>query len=272
MGAINLDNNTITNPCTSTPPCPTIAAPTATVVQPTCTVATGAITVTSGTSGLTFSLNSTDPAAFTNTTGVFSDLASGTYIIRSMTAAGCISDGLTVTVNAQPATPTLPTATVTQPTCTVATGVITVTSPTTGLTFSLNSTNPADFTNTTVFSNLAPGTYTIRAMNAAGCISAGLAVTINAQPAAPAAPTTDVTQPTCTVATGAITVISGTAGLTFTLSNGNGTTITSTTGVFSNLAPGTYTLTFRNAAGCISASNTVVINAQPAAPALPTTR
>jgi hypothetical protein len=41
-------------------------------------------------------------------------------------------------VNAAPATPAAPTLAVTQPTCAVATGTITITSPTAGLTFSVN--------------------------------------------------------------------------------------------------------------------------------------
>ncbi|HWJ02416.1 MAG TPA: hypothetical protein VNU93_01980, partial [Verrucomicrobiae bacterium] len=156
-----------------------ISAPQLTPTQPTCTVATGSITVTSPLgSTLTYKLDNGTYQSSPNFTGV----APGTHTVTVRNADGCTASN-TVTINAQPQTPTAPTLGTTQPTCTVATGTITVTSSTTGLTFSLNSTAAADFTNTTgVFAGLAPGTYTIRARNADGCISAGTQATIGAAP------------------------------------------------------------------------------------------
>ncbi|MEJ7677391.1 MAG: hypothetical protein WKG06_05855 [Segetibacter sp.] len=253
----------------------TIATPTGSVTQPTCAVATGTIRVTSGITGLTFSINSTLSTSFTNTTGLFSNLARGTYIISARNAAGCISSGLTLVVNAPPATPASLTSSVTHPTCTVGTGTIRITSGITGLHFSINSTSSTSFTNTTgVFSNLAPGTYTIRSRNAAGCVSAGLTKVINAKPTncncVIATPTGSVTQPTCTVGTGTIRVTSGITGLHFSINSTSSTSFTNTTGVFSNLAPGTYIIRSRNSIGCVSAGLTKVVNAKPASPAAPT--
>ena len=241
--------------------------PTVTVTQPTCTVATGSIKVTSTITNLKFSINSTNPADFTNTTGVFSNLNPGDYCIRAISAGGCISDPVCVTINKQPATPAKPTLDVTQPTCTTGTGIIKVTSTITGLKFSINSTNPADFTNTTgVFSNLAPGNYCIRAMNTDGCISDAACTTINAAPKTPDAPTVSVTQPTCTVATGCIKVTSTITGLKFSINSTTPADFTNTTGEFCNLAPGNYCIRAMNSDGCISAPTCKTINAQPVTP------
>jgi hypothetical protein len=244
------------------------ATPTAIVsAQPTCSVATGTITVNSIISGLFFSLDGTD---FTNTTGVFAGLSAGNYSVKAKNASGCISlASSTITVNGQPSTPAAPTVSITaQPTCSVATGIITVTSNLTGLTFSIDG---SDFTNTTgVFTSLPAGSYTVKAKNADGCISlASSTLMINDQPATPVTPTVSVTaQPTCSVATGTITVTSNLTGLTFSI---DGINFINSTGVFTGLSTGNYTVTAKNEAGCISTtSSSVTINPAVGAPAKPT--
>ena len=69
----------------------------------------------------------------------------------------------------------------------------------------------------------------------------------------------NLTQPTCAVATGTIT-LSAPTGTGFTYSI-NGSTYTNTTGVFTGVAVGTYSVTAKNAAGCISNATPVVLNA-----------
>ena len=79
-----------------------------------------------------------------------------------------------------------PSLSVTQTTCSVATGTITVTSPTAGLAFSLNG---GSFSNSTgIFSSLVPGTYTVRAKNAANQVSPFVNVVINPIETLPSAP------------------------------------------------------------------------------------
>jgi hypothetical protein len=114
-------------------------------------------------------------------------LLQGLYI-TAQNAAGCISADANATVTAAPATPAAPTLNVTQPTCAVATGTITITSPTAGLTFSVNGGAYAAYP-AGGYTGLAAGPYTITAQNAAGCISADANATVNAAPATPAAPT-----------------------------------------------------------------------------------
>ncbi|SIO50018.1 T9SS type B sorting domain-containing protein [Chitinophaga niabensis] len=237
---------------TVTPP---PAAPAAIPTQPTCAVATGTITVTT-VAGLTYAINGTDylPGP------TFTNVAPGTYQVTARNAAGCTSTATQVVINAQPATPAAPTATPTQPTCVVATGTITVTTVA-GLTYAINGT---DYLPGPTFTNVAPGTYQVTARNAAGCTSTATQVVINAQPATPAAPAAIPTQPTCAVVTGTITV-TAVAGLTYAI---NGTDYLPGP-TFTNVAPGTYQVTARNAAGCTSTATQVVINAQPATPAAP---
>ena len=242
----------------------TPAAPTVNVTQPNCTVATGTITITAPLgAGLTYSI---DGITYTNTDGIFNNVAAGNYNVTVRNAAGCTSAAAPVTINTPATAPAVPTVTVTQPTCAVATGTITVTAPIgAGLTYSIDGTN---FQASTIFNNVAPGNYTITVQNAAGCSSAATPITVNAQPLTPTAPATNATQPNCTVATGTITVTAPLgAGLTYSI---DGITYTNTTGVFTGVAPGNYSVTVRNAAGCTSPATPLTINAQPATPAAPT--
>ncbi|HEX2975105.1 MAG TPA: hypothetical protein VHO68_04140, partial [Bacteroidales bacterium] len=91
-------------------------------------------------------------------------------------------------------------------------------------------------------------------------------VTVNANPATPVASVT--AQPTCTVATGMITVTSPApaAGISYSI---NGADYTNTSGVFTGVVPGTYSVTVKNAAGCVSAPASVTVNAAPETPATP---
>ena len=254
----NADGCSVTATITINPVPGAPAAPAFTLTQPTCTTPTGTITITAPTgTGLTYSINGTTFQAGTTFTGV----TPGTYTVTVRNAAGCNSTANAV-INAVPGAPAAATATVTQPTCTTPTGTITITAPTgTGLEYSINGTT---FQTTTTFAGLAPNTYTITVRNAAGCTSTATA-TVNAVPSAPAAATATVTQPTCTTPTGTITITTPTGtGLEYSI---NGTTFQTTT-TFAGLAPNTYTITVRNAAGCTSTA-TATVNAVPASPSAP---
>ncbi len=156
-------------------------APTVNITQPTCTAATGTITITAPTgTGMTYSIDGTN---YTNTTGVFTDVPPGNYIVTAKDISGCFSPVTNVTVNPAPPVPQAPTANVTQPTCFVGTGTITVTSSITGLSFSIDGVN---YTNTTgIFTGVAPGTYPLTAKNSSNCISSATMVTVNPAPPLP---------------------------------------------------------------------------------------
>ncbi|MFY7965255.1 MAG: PKD domain-containing protein, partial [Chitinophagaceae bacterium] len=142
---------------------------------------------------------------------------------------------------------------------------ITVSAPTgAGLEYSLDG---VSYQTSTTFSGLSSGSYTVRVRNATSCVSSTTSATVNAQPPTPVAPTLSVTQPTCTVATGTITV-SAPTGAGYTYSKDGSTYQSSTT--FSGLVAGNYNITVRNSFGCTSAITLVTINSQPSTPSQPT--
>ena len=111
-------------------------------------------------------------------------------------------------------------------------------------------------------------TITLTATNPASCI-ASITDTVILNIGAIAAPIIDaIIQPTCTTATGSVT-ISGLPSGNWILNPGGilGSTVTTTV---SGLVTGTTNYTVTNAAGCISpASADVLINAQPTTPSTP---
>jgi len=103
------------------------------------------------------------------------------------------------------------------------------------------------------FENLAPGNYTVVAVDANGC-SASHDVTINATPALELS-VVDSTNAGCAEENGSITVSAtgGTAPIIFNFGNGN--TLNTT---IEDLAPGDYTVTATDVVGCVS-TQTVTI-------------
>lgn len=231
-----------------------------TTEQPTCAEPTGTITVTSPVgAGFTYAI---DGETFVTTTE-FAGLVPGTYQITVKNAGGCTSVTGNIVINAVPAGPAVATYITTQPTCTTPTGAITVTSPLgAGLNYAIDG---VTFGTGTTFSGLIPGTYQITVKNAQGCTSVTGNIVINPAPNAPAVATIDVDQTDCDTATGTITVTAPVgAGLTYSI---DGETFGSTM-TFAGLIPGTYVITVKNAGGCTSVTNDIVINSAPTAPAV----
>ncbi|MBW8333580.1 MAG: metallophosphoesterase, partial [Prolixibacteraceae bacterium] len=80
-------------------------------------------------------------------------------------------------------------------------------------------------------------------------------ITINTPPNAP---TVDITQPTVSIPTGTITVTEPTGtGMKYSI---NGTDYSNTNGIFTGVVPGSYTVTAKNLAGCVSPGTSVIIN------------
>ncbi len=247
--------------CTSTATVATINAaptkpnaPTVSITQPTCSVPTGSITITAPTgTGLTYSINGSTYQSSTTFTGV----SAGTYSVTAKNTSDCISTVTTATISTAPSTPVAPTVSVTQPTCAVATGTITISAPTgTGLTYSING---SAYQSSTIFSGVIPGTYNVTVKNSSGCVactSTATVANISAAPTKPNAPTVNITQPTCSLSTGTIT-ISAPTGTGFTYSI-NGSTYQSGS-TFTGVSAGTYSVTAKNATGCISSATTAVI-------------
>lgn len=270
--SISLFRNTIAD----TPPVP--APVIGTITHPTCTVATGSVALSglpaTGTWTLTRSPGGTTTQG-TGTTTTISGLAAGTYSFTVTNASAVTSPSSSpVTINAQPVTPTTPVVgTITQPTCSVQTGSVQLSGLPSSGTWTLtrspgNVTTQSSGVSTTI-SNIPVGTFTYTVTNNSGCTSAASTdVVINVAPGTPSTPTAGtIVQPTCTVPTGSVTInglpSSGNWSLGITPGNisvtGSGTTRTIT-----SLAPGTYTFTVTNDAGCTSLPlSGVVIQAVP---------
>jgi hypothetical protein len=165
--------------------------------------------------------------------------------------------------------PPAPTASATkQPTCSILTGTITVSSPTSGYTYSFN--NGASFQNSRVMDSLVPGTYLVKVKsNATGCVSDATPVIVDPIPTnGPPAPVVSVTkQPTCPSPTGTITVTNPTSGYTYSFDGGLSF---QTNRVKSGLSSGSYMVLVKsNATGCISTGVSITINELPLAPSPP---
>jgi hypothetical protein len=243
-----------------------LSAPTASVTaQPTCSVAFGTITVTvpAPAAGVTYTVAGTAPvvAPQTNSTGIFSGLAPGSYSVMA-TVNGCNSPLTSLTVNAQPPNPSAPTASVTTlATCATPTGTITVTVPTpaAGTSYTVTGTSPvvAPQTNTTgVFGGLAPGTYSVTT-TVSGCTSSGSVIVVAPPLGAPSISVVSTTDVTCNGDSDGAAVVSGSGGtgtLTYSWSPGG------LTGTSQNaLAAGNYTVTVSDASGCNN-TTTLTIN------------
>jgi hypothetical protein len=128
---------------------------------------------TDAATGTGFNAEDYTPLAITGNT-----VANITYYRRQISSSSnplaCVSDSNVISITTYP----IPAATVTeQPNCIVTTGTITVTSPVAGTNYSIDG---LDYTNTNgIFSGVLPGSYTVRARTASGCISTSTPVTVN---------------------------------------------------------------------------------------------
>ncbi|MEI6748394.1 MAG: DUF4082 domain-containing protein, partial [Bacteroidota bacterium] len=254
VGCISAITSITINPQPETP-----GVPATIVTQPSCLFPTGTIEVTSSVTGLFFSIDGTN---YTNTTGLFTGLLPGTFSLTAKNSSNCVSSPTIITLDAVPGAPSTPSANIIQPTCFVGTGTITVTSAVSGLSFSIDG---SDYSNTTgIFSEVIPGTYNLSARKISdNCLAPPVIIIINAQPETPSEPTASVIQPSCSIATGTISVTSPTAGLSFSI---NDLEYTNISGTFTGVAPGTYNLTAKNSSGCISPPTSVSVIAAPPAP------
>lgn len=229
-------------------------APSVTAIQPTCTESWGSIRVTSPLSGVSYSFD--NGSSYQNSEQKNS-LAPGTYYVRVRdNNSGCVSSATTVILTNAVGASYYPTVVVTQPTCYTPTGTITITAPSSGVTYSFD--GGVTFVPQNSRSGLAPGTYNICVRDIyTGCISKEVEVVINKAPYAPNAPTVSVTPPTCNNSLGAITVTSPLSGVTYSFDNGSSF---QNSNVRSGLGAGTYYIRVRdNYTGCVSASTTAIL-------------
>jgi predicted esterase len=239
------------------------SAPTLSLVQPTCTVATGSITVTApvegGSNNLAYSINGStyQPAPS------FTSVTPGSYAVSVKDVSGCVSSSTAAVIQAQPTTPAAPAVTVTQPTCTTGSGTISISSSDTSLAYSING---STYLPTTTFGNVASGSYQVTAENSSGCVSVASTAVVNPLTGALPAPTIVITQPTCTIATGSITVTAPIdSGYTYRVQD---SAAFQPVPLFPGLQPGTYYVTVKGGAnGCLSNPATAIVQPSPVLPA-----
>ncbi len=225
---------------------PTIST---TQVNPTCNANNGSITATGGGSAGPYTYN-IDGGAYFNS-GVFNNLAPGIHAVTVKDGSGCITGVNVNLLNA--AAPTV-TAALQPASCNTNNGSITATASggTAPLEYSINGTT---FQSSNIFNNLAPGNYTLYVKDALQCYTT-LPVTISniSLPLVSA-----FTIPaTCNNSDGAV-VASGAGGTTPYTFSLNGTVYQSS-GTFSNLAAGFYTVYIKDDRGCITTTGVSVGN------------
>jgi gliding motility-associated-like protein len=124
-------------------------------------------------------------------------------MVQSTTDNTCTTAGATETINAVPASTSIPTATLTQPTCGASTGTIEFTVQA-GVQFSVD--GGVSYQASTTFGGLSAGDYDlmVRSTTDNTCTTAGATETISPAAGAPVVPTYTLNQPSCATPTGSL--------------------------------------------------------------------
>ena len=214
----------------------------------------GSITVSAsgGKGPYQYSLN----GGYYRTSNTFSNLGSGTYKVTVKDYVGCTSTLSGITVDFVPFTALVSSKTIVS--CSGRDGSITL-SATGGklpLMYSVNWGNYFYDSDNTV-SNLYPGTYTVRVRDARGCIStiSNIAITQVAKLTVAVSSKTNA----CKNLDNASITVTGAGGIAPYQFSLNGATY-KTSGVFTNLSPGTYSITVKDAKGCTSTVSGVSVS------------
>ncbi|QHL87503.1 T9SS type B sorting domain-containing protein [Nibribacter ruber] len=233
-----------------------LAGPTKVVAASTlasCQGADGSITVGTVTGGMAPYRYSVDGTLY-QSGPTFASLTAGRYTVTVKDANGClVSTSITVDTN----TPKAVTSTTKASTCGNSNGEITITSVTGGTAPYQYSVNGLDFQASASFTGLEAGTHTITVKDAKGCtVSHEVAITNIAGPSGFAS---TVQASTCGLANGEVTlgnITGGTEPFKYSLDG----QVYQASATFKALAAGTYTITVKDANGCIVAQQVEITN------------
>ena len=232
------------------------------ITQPDCIVSTGAVKL----NGLPVGSWIINPGNIAGNTlsAIVSMLTAGTYNFTVTNDFGCASlPTINVNINNVADAPAAPIINETQPTCSVATGSVRITSSAINLTYSIDGGSYQDYPGGG-FTGLLVGNHSLIAKNISGCLSPFTHFIINEQPVAPPAPIINILQPSCSIATGTISITLPTSGNTYSFNNGSFAAYP--TGGFTATA-GTYNLAAQNSNGCNpSVTENIIVNPQPLSP------
>ena len=258
-GSVSVTTNTATLIVNTLPGAPTIGS----VTQPTCSTATGTITISSPSGpGISYSI---DGSTYTNSTGVFTNVATGIYTVTVRNSNGCISLGTGVTINAQPATPGAPTGNATQTFCSGTSPTIAnLTASGTSIQWYSASSGGSALSPTLALVNSSH--YYATQTTVAGCESISRLDVTAVVNTTPGAPTGSATQTFCSGTTPTITNLtaSGTSIQWYSTSSG-GSALSPTIALVNN----THYFASQTVIGCESISRldvTAVVNTTPGAP------
>ncbi len=263
------------NPVTITAP-PALALTSAAVTssyngsQVSCTTATDgeiSVVVTGGTGALEYSLSGgTLTESVDNATGTFTGLGAGTYSYAVTDANGCGPLTGSVTITAPVPLAAGITGQVAVDCKGNSTGSVTVQATsgtgTPGYTYSINGT---DFSASGTFASLAAGPYTVTVQDANGCTTT-VPVIITEPALALSISAVETTPVKCNGESNGVataTASGGNSGYAYTIS-GPANTSGASSGVFTGLAAGSYTVTVTDAKNCTATSGSFTIT-QPAA-------
>ena len=220
--------------------------------------ANGSITVTptSGTAPYQYALNG---GAY-QPGNVFTNLATGTYILSIKDAQNCSSASISAAVGASAGSLTATLATTATSCSGVNNGSITI-NPTSGSGPYQYALNGGTFQSGTVITNLAPGNYSVVVKDNFGCTSSAIPATVSQGNALLANLTAAPTS--CTgVSNGRITVVATNGSGPYTYSLDGGTP--QGNNIFNNVAAGNHNIVVTDASGCVSAALPVNVTIGPA--------
>ncbi|MBL0134203.1 MAG: hypothetical protein IPP79_09405 [Chitinophagaceae bacterium] len=232
---------------------PRPTAPIVSIVQPTCTTPSGTTIITSSTTGLTYSLDGGPFNIYPG--GGYTGLTPGAHTLVAQNASGCISVTTAFTINAVPVGPSAINSTSSNATCGNNNGSITlgvVTGGTAPFTYSFDG---SAFTGTINYINLVAGNHTVVVSDANGCTYTSTVVVNNATGATVIATSTNST---CGNPNGSITA-TGTGGTTPYQYSIDGVNFQAAA-IFTGVSSGTYTITIKDANGCINTTTATVLN------------
>ena len=207
----------------------------------------GILNVCSGSTVLTATSGASYLWSNGGTTQSITVTAIGTYTVTVTDYSGCSNTGSVTIEPTQIAT--TPNVIITQPSCFISSGKIQITSTASEYSFD----NGVTWTTNNIKNNLNPGTYFIKIKTINNCISYALEVNIYA--ALTTYPNYTATNPAFCGDVGSITIT--TSAPFYSFDNGL-TWVTNQTAT--NLPIGTYKIRTKNAQGCISNFNTVLLS------------